>query len=292
MIYSDSPKFIKFALGENVKQSRYQYGVRFPQTRMGVEQVFVDYFSRARKYADSKNDADFRYDEEMEVLLEILESERFISCHSYVQSEINMLMKVAEDHGFRINTFTHILEGYKVADKMAAHGAGGSTFSDWWAYKYEVNDAIPYNGAIMHSQGVLTAFNSDDAEMSRRLNQEAAKAIKYGGVSEEEAWKFVTLNPAKLLHIDDRTGSIKKGKDADLVLWNTHPMSVTARAQMTMIDGIVFFDVEKDARFRESIKKERQQLVNEMLQAKNKGLKTQTPKKKDKTLYECETLHW
>lgn len=292
MIYSDSPKFIKFALGENVKQSRYQYGVRFPQTRMGVEQVFVDYFSRARKYADSKKDADFRYDEEMEVLLEILESERFVSCHSYVQSEINMLMKVAEDHGFRINTFTHILEGYKVADKMAAHGAGGSTFSDWWAYKYEVNDAIPYNGAIMHSQGVLTAFNSDDAEMSRRLNQEAAKAIKYGGVSEEEAWKFVTLNPAKLLHIDDRTGSIKKGKDADLVLWNAHPMSVTAQAQITMIDGIVFFDVDRDARFRESIKKERQSLVNEMLKAKNKGLKTQTPKKKDKTLYECETLHW
>ncbi|MGB5980566.1 MAG: amidohydrolase family protein [Nonlabens sp.] len=292
MIYDNSPKFIKFALGENVKQSRYQTGVRFPQTRMGVEQVFVDFFSRARDYKDSKGKADFRYDEEMEVLLEILESKRFVSCHSYVQSEINMLMNVAEDFGFRINTFTHILEGYKVADKMAEHGAGGSTFSDWWAYKYEVNDAIPYNGAIMHEAGVTVAFNSDDAEMSRRLNQEAAKAVKYGGVSEEEAWKFVTLNPAKLLHIDDRTGSIKKGKDADLVLWNAHPMSVTARPQITMIDGIVFFDVDKDARFRESVKKERQQLVNEMLQAKNKGMKTQTPKKKDKTLYECDTLHW
>lgn len=292
MIYNNSPKFIKFALGENVKQSRYQNGVRFPQSRMGVEQVFEDYFSRAREYANSKGSPKFRYDEEMEVLLEILESERFVSCHSYVQSEINMLMKVAEKHGFRINTFTHILEGYKVADKMAAHGAGGSTFSDWWAYKYEVNDAIPYNGAIMHAQGVVTAFNSDDAEMSRRLNQEAAKAVKYGGVSEEEAWKFVTLNPAKLLHIDDRTGSIKTGKDADLVLWNTHPMSVTARPEITMIDGIVFFDKERDLRFRESIKKERQQLVNEMILAKNKGMKTQTPKKKDKTLYECETIHW
>ncbi|MFT6096124.1 MAG: imidazolonepropionase-like amidohydrolase, partial [Nonlabens sp.] len=241
MIYNDSPKFIKFALGENVKQSRSKNGVRFPQTRMGVEQVFEDYFSRARAYANAKGNKDFRYDEEMEVLLEILESERFVSCHSYVQSEINMLMKVAVKHGFRINTFTHILEGYKVADKMAAHGAGGSTFSDWWAYKYEVNDAIPYNGAILHSQGVLTAFNSDDAEMSRRLNQEAAKAVKYGGVSEEEAWKFVTLNPAKLLHIDDRTGSIKTGKDADLVLWSENPLSVTARAEITMIDGIVFF---------------------------------------------------
>jgi imidazolonepropionase-like amidohydrolase len=292
MIYSDSPKFIKFALGENVKQSRSPNGVRFPQTRMGVEQVFEDYFSRARAYANAKDSKDFRYDEEMEVLLEILESERFVSCHSYVQSEINMLMKVAEKHGFRINTFTHILEGYKVADKMAEHGAGASTFSDWWAYKYEVNDAIPYNGAIMHSQGVLTAFNSDDAEMSRRLNQEAAKAVKYGGVSEEEAWKFVTLNPAKLLHIDDRTGSIKKGKDADLVLWNTNPLSVTARPEITMIDGIVFFDLERDLGFRESIKEERQQLVNEMIMAKNKGMKTQTPKKKDKTLYECETIHW
>jgi imidazolonepropionase-like amidohydrolase len=292
MIYDNSPKFIKFALGENVKQSRYQYGVRFPQTRMGVEQVFEDYFSRAREYANSKWKSDFRYDEEMEVLLEILESERFVSCHSYVQSEINMLMKVAEKHGFRINTFTHILEGYKVADKMAKHGVGGSTFSDWWAYKYEVNDAIPYNGAIMHSQGVTVAFNSDDAEMSRRLNQEAAKAVKYGGVSEEEAWKFVTLNPAKLLHIDDRTGSIKKGKDADLVLWNANPLSVTARPEITMIDGIVFFDMERDLRFRESIKEERQQLVNEMILAKNKGMKTQTPKKKDKGLYECETIHW
>ena len=292
MIYSNSPKFIKFALGENVKQSRSPNGVRFPQTRMGVEQVFEDYFSRARAYANAKGNKDFRYDEEMEVLLEILESERFVSCHSYVQSEINMLMKVAEKHGFRINTFTHILEGYKVADKMAEHGVGGSTFSDWWAYKYEVNDAIPYNGAIMHSQGVVVAFNSDDAEMSRRLNQEAAKAVKYGGVSEEDAWKFVTLNPAKLLHIDDRTGSIKKGKDADLVLWNVNPLSVTARPEITMIDGIVFFDKESDLRFRESIKAERQELINEMIMAKNKGMKTQTPKKKDKTLYECETIHW
>jgi imidazolonepropionase-like amidohydrolase len=259
---------------------------------MGVEQVFEDFFSRARKYEDSKGQPDFRYDEEMEVLLEILNSERFISCHSYVQSEINMLMKVAERHGFRINTFTHILEGYKVADKMAEHGVGGSTFSDWWAYKYEVNDAIPYNGAIMHEAGVTVAFNSDDAEMSRRLNQEAAKAVKYGGVSEEEAWKFVTLNPAKLLRIDDRTGSIKVGKDADLVLWNDNPLSVTASADLTMIDGIVFFSKERDLRFRESIKKERQQLVNEMIMAKNKGMKTQEPKKKDKKLYECDTLHW
>lgn len=292
MIYNDSPKFIKFALGENVKQSRYRNGVRFPQTRMGVEQVFEDFFTRAKEYKDSMGAPDHRYDEEMETLVEILDSERFITCHSYVQSEINMLMKLAEKHGFNINTFTHILEGYKVADKMAAHGAGGSTFSDWWAYKYEVNDAIPFNGAIMHAAGVTVAFNSDDAEMSRRLNQEAAKAMKYGGVSEEEAWKFVTLNPAKLLHLDGRTGSIKAGKDADLVLWNGHPMSVTSSADYTMVDGIIFFSKEEDLRFRESVKEERQLLINEMLLAKNEGMKTQTAKKKEKTLYKCETIHW
>ncbi len=292
MIYDNSPKFIKFALGENVKQSRYQNGVRFPQTRMGVEQVFEDYFTRAQEYEKTRGTDNFRYDEEMEVIAEILNGERYVSCHSYVQSEINMMMEVAERHGFVLNTFTHILEGYKLADKMKEHGAGGSTFSDWWAYKYEVNDAIPYNGAIMHSQGVVTAFNSDDAEMSRRLNQEAAKAVKYGNVSEEDAWKFVTLNPAKLLHIDDRTGSVKEGKDADLVLWNMHPLDVQARPQITMIDGIVFFDIEKDQLMRAQVKKERQQLANEMIQAKNKGLKTQTPKQSTKTLYECDTLHW
>ncbi|MDP5077969.1 MAG: amidohydrolase family protein [Nonlabens sp.] len=292
MIISNSPKFIKFALGENVKQSRSPGGTRFPQTRMGVEQVFEDFFTRAREYEATKKDKDFRYDEEMEVILEILKGERYVTCHSYVQSEINMMMNVADKHGFTLNTFTHILEGYKLADKMAAHGAGGSTFSDWWAYKYEVNDAIPYNAALMHEQGVVVAINSDDAEMSRRLNQEAAKAVKYGNVSEEDAWKFVTLNPAKLLHIDDRTGSVKAGKDADLVLWNDHPLSVTAKPEITMVEGIIFFDLANDLRLRESIKTERQQLINEMIQAKEKGLKTQAPKQSTKTLYECDTIEW
>src|SRR5690606_21013038 len=144
--------------------------------------------------------------------------------------------------GFNINTFTHILEGYKLADKMKEHGVGGSTFSDWWAYKFEVNDAIPYNAAIMHNAGVVVAINSDDAEMSRRLNQEAGKTIKYGGVSEEDAWKFVTLNPAKLLHLDDKIGSVKVGKDADLVLWTDNPLSVYAVAEKTMVDGAIFYD--------------------------------------------------
>jgi len=291
MIYSNSPKFIKFALGENVKQSNWQSFNRFPQTRMGVEQVFVDFFQRAKEYEAQKNSGQpYRYDEEMEVLVEILNGERFISCHSYVQSEINMLIKVAEQFNFTINTFTHILEGYKVADKMAKHGVGGSTFSDWWAYKYEVNDAIPYNAAIMHNQGVTVAINSDDREMSRRLNQEAAKTIKYGGLSEEEAWKTVTLNPAKLLHIDHRVGSIKEGKDADLVLWSDHPLSMYAKAEKTIIEGATYFDLEKDKLQREAIQKERNILIHMMLQEKENGKKTQTPRRKENKNFQCNTL--
>lgn len=291
LIYDDSPKFIKFALGENVKQSRYSTNARFPQSRMGVEQVFIDYFTRAKAYGKLKNSGEpYRYDEEMETLLEILNGERFISCHSYVQSEINMLMKVAEQFDFKINTFTHILEGYKVADIMKEHGAGGSTFSDWWAYKYEVNDAIPYNASIMHNAGITVAINSDDPEMSRRLNQEAAKSVKYGGVSEEEAWKFVTLNPAKLLHLDDRVGSLKIGKDADVVLWSDHPMSIYAKAEKTIIEGVTYFDLEKDKQMREAIKKEKSALINLMLQDKNKGLQTQPIKKKENHALHCDSL--
>lgn len=291
MIYTDTPKFIKFALGENVKQSNWGNRSRFPQTRMGVEQVFEDYFTRARLYGEEKKkNKNYRHDEEMETLLEILNGERFISCHSYVQSEINMLMKVAEKHGFVVNTFTHILEGYKVADKMRAHGAGGSTFSDWWAYKNEVKDAIPYNAALMHEQGVVVAINSDDGEMIRRLNQEAGKTMKYGDVSAEDAWKFVTLNPAKLLHIDHRVGSIKEGKDADVVLWNHHPLSVYAKAKMTLIEGVVYFDSEEDEKMRGTIQEERNQLIELMLQAKNKGLKTQPVVKKKERHMHCDTL--
>ncbi|CDF81122.1 amidohydrolase [Formosa agariphila KMM 3901] len=291
MIYDNSPKFIKFALGENVKQSNWGSNNRFPQTRMGVEQVFINYFQRAKEYGEKKKSGvPYRYDEEMETLLEILNGERFISCHSYVQSEINMLMKVAEKFNFKINTFTHILEGYKVADKMAEHGVGAATFSDWWAYKFEVNDAIPYNAAIMQQQGVTVAINSDDQEMIRRLNQEAAKTVKYGGMTELEAWKMVTINPAKLLHIDDRVGSIKKGKDADLVLWSDHPMSIYSKAEKTLIEGAIYFDIEKDKQQRKDIAKERAKLVDLMLQEKSKGKKTQKPKGKSKEEMTCESL--
>ena len=291
LIFKNSPKFIKFALGENVKQSNWQSYNRFPQSRMGVEQLFIDYFNRAKEYDKiKKSGQEYRKDLELEVLSEILNKEMFISCHSYVQSEINMLMKVAEKFDFNINTFTHILEGYKVADKMKNHGVGASTFSDWWAYKFEVNDAIPYNAAILHNVGVTTAINSDDAEMSRRLNQEAAKTIKYGGMSEEDAWKTITLNPAKLLRIDDKVGSIKIGKDADVVLWNQNPLSVYAIAEKTIIDGAIYFDKERDNMLRKEIKQERTLLINMMMEEKNKGGKTQAVKRKVKTLLTCESI--
>lgn len=304
MKINDSTAFIKFALGENVKQSNWgQFNTkRFPQTRMGVEQVYYDAFIRAKEY--QKEWSTFaalpeklrvkaiapRIDLEMETLNEILNKQRFISCHSYQQGEINMLMHVGDSMGFTVNTFTHILEGYKVADKMKEHGAGGSTFSDWWAYKYEVNDAIPYNGAIMHEQGVVTAFNSDDAEMGRRLNQEAAKAVKYGGVSEEEALKFVTLNPAKLLHLDHRMGSIKIGKDADVVLWSDNPLSVYAICEKTIIDGVVYFDIEKDAERQKANRKEKARIIEKMILAKKGGAKTQPAKGKKPKLYHCDTV--
>ncbi|WP_413998637.1 amidohydrolase family protein [Flavobacterium sp. W1B] len=302
MLYKDQPKFIKFALGENVKQANWGISnpTRFPQTRMGVEQVFTDYFQRAKEYdaawkkyntasKKSKGKAP-RKDIELETLAEIINKERFISCHSYVQSEILMLMQVADKFNFRVNTFTHILEGYKVADKMKEHGVGASTFSDWWAYKFEVNDAIPYNGPIMHNAGVVVAYNSDDAEMSRRLNQEAAKAVKYGNVSEEEAWKFVTLNPAKLLHIDNKVGSIKVGKDADIVLWSTNPLSIYAQAEKTVIEGAVYYDAKKDESKRVAIDKERNEIIGQMLEEKNKGMNTQEPKKRIKVEYHCDTM--
>jgi imidazolonepropionase-like amidohydrolase len=281
MKFEGAPGFIKFALGENVKQSNWgdEFKIRYPQSRMGVEQVYVDAFTRAKKYEKEiisfklgvKGVFKPRRDLRMEALVEIMNKKRFITCHSYQQGEINMLMHVADSLGFKINTFTHILEGYKVADKMKAHGVGASSFSDWWAYKYEVMEAIPYNGAILHDMGIVVAYNSDDAEMARRLNQEAAKAVKYGGVSEEEALKFVTLNPAKLLHIDNKVGSIKVGKDADVVLWNDHPLSIYSKVLMTFIDGTCYFDVNRDLKLRESITSERARILKKMIDEKNRN---------------------
>ena len=265
--------FIKFALGENVKRSYSPTNNRFPDTRMGVEQVLVDAFTRAEDY--EKMGDNKRRDLELDALVEILNHKRFITCHSYVQSEINMLMHVADSFHFKVNTFTHILEGYKVADKMKAHGAYASTFSDWWAYKAEVEDAIPYNAALMTDEGLTVAINSDDPEQARHLNQEAAKSIKYGGLTEEQAFKMCTLNPATMLHIADRVGSIKVGKDADVVLWNDNPLSVYATAQKTFVDGIEYYDRQRDSTMRIYIASERNRLIQKMLTAKKGGAKTQ-----------------
>ena len=294
--------YIKFALGENVKRSSNPNSVRFPQTRMGVEQVYMDAFSSAVEYEKkwttynglskkSKAGATVpRRDLAMETMVEIINKKRFISCHSYVQSEINMLMNVADQFNFNVNTFTHILEGYKVADKMKAHGVGASTFSDWWAYKWEVRYAIPYNAAIMHNAGITVAINSDDAEMGRRLNQEAAKSVKYGGMSQEDAWKMVTLNPAKLLHLDNRMGSLKVGKDADVVVWSGNPLSVYTKVETTIVDGAIYFDSAKDAEMDGWIENERARLIQKMKATKKAGGKTQKPRGMIKEAFHCDDL--
>lgn len=298
------PGFIKFALGENVKQSNWGdlNNTRFPQTRMGVEQIMFDAFIRARDYQksganfssmsakDKLKSSPLRRDLQLEALREILDGKRFITCHSYVQSEMNMLIHLADSMGFKLNTFTHVLEGYKIADRMKERGIFASNFSDWWAYKYEVYDAIPYNSAIMAKAGVVTAVNSDDAEQARRLNQEAAKSIKYGGLSDEEAWKLCTLNPAKMLHIDDRVGSIKAGKDADIVLWSNDPLSIYAKCEITLVDGIMFYSEQQEKEKQEWIQKERTRLINKMIQSKKKGDPVQKPAIYFNQEWNCETV--
>lgn len=302
MLVGGADSYIKFALGENVKQSNRSnsWSTRFPQTRMGVEQVYIEGFNRALNY--DKEWAKYqslspklkqksvipRRDLQLEALAEIINKQRFITCHSYVQSEINMIMKVAEKYDFNINTFTHILEGYKVADKMAEHGAGASTFSDWWSYKYEVKDAIPYNASLMAQAGVLVAINSDDAEMARRLNQEAAKSVRYGNMEAYDALKMVTINPAKMLHLDQRTGSLKVGKDADIVLWTDHPLSIYAKVSKTMVEGTVYFDQDQDIALRDAMQKERTRIINKMIAVKKAGGKTSTYTPQEKHRWDCE----
>jgi imidazolonepropionase-like amidohydrolase len=265
--------FIKFALGENVKRTTSTNNSRFPDTRMGVEEVLTDAFTRARDYEKQRKMAPnvTRRDLELDALVEILEHKRFITCHSYVQSEITALLRVADKFGFKVNTFTHILEGYKVADKMKAQGSNASTFSDWWAYKIEVTDAMAYNATIMQRVGLNVCINSDDAEQARHLNQEAAKSVKYGGMSEEDAFKMVTLNPAIALHVADRVGSIKEGKDADVVLWSDNPLSIYAKAEKTIVDGIVYFDIDRDIQLRKTIAAERNRLIQKMIAEKRTG---------------------
>lgn len=279
---------VKFALGENVKQSNWgdKFTTRYPQTRMGVEQFMKSNFRAAEDYERKWNDFESgrsieppRKNLRLEAALEILRGERDVHIHSYRQDEILMFARLAKTLNLKVAAFQHILEGYKVADAMVEINAGGSTFSDWWAYKFEVLDAIPYNGVMMHNAGVLTSFNSDDAELATRLNTEAAKAVKYGGLSEEEALKFVTLNPAIQLGIDDRVGSLETGKDADFVIWNDHPLSTYAAAEQTWIDGIKRFDKNDHIDLLGSDDQERESLIQKALAIRIKELKLGSSKK-------------
>ena len=267
---------IKFALGENPKRSNStpQPGQqrRFPATRMGVEEVIREAFSRARDYKKTwdehraavarreKNLIPPRRDLQLEPLVEVLEGKRFVHAHCYRADEILMLIAVANEFGFKIKTFQHTLEGYKVAKEIAEHGAGASIFADNWAYKIEAYDAIPYNAAIMTRAGVVVSMNSDSDERARRLNIEAAKAMRYGDLSEVEALKLITWNPAFQLGIHGRVGSIETGKDADLAIWNGHPLSVYSRVDTTFVDGEMLFDRERDLARRQTFMSERFQL--------------------------------
>lgn len=264
---------IKFALGENVKRSSFlsQPGVtrRYPNTRMGVEETIRDAFTRARDYKagwdeykaaiarGDKNVIPPRRDLQLEPLVEILEGKRYVHAHCYRADEILMLINLADEFGFKIKTFQHVLEGYKVANEIAQHGAGASIFADSWAYKIEAYDAIPYTAAIMTRAGVVVSMNSDSDERARRLNIEAAKAMHYGDLTEEQSLKLITINPAIQLGIQDRVGSIEVGKDADLAIWNGHPFSVYSRVDTTFIDGEIFFDRQQDLARRAEIAKER-----------------------------------
>lgn len=260
MMFEGAPPGIKFALGENVRRTNSSLAPgqngRYPRTRMGVEELLRDAFTRAREYQAEwkayetararapRNDQPIppKRDLQLDALVEVLDGKRLVHAHSYRSDEIFMLLQVAKDFNFRIASFQHVLEGYKVADEIAAAGAGASTFADNWAYKIEAWDAIPHNAAIMAERGVRVSINSDSDERARRLYQEAAKAMHYGGVSEEEALRMITLHPAWQLGVDTRVGSIDVGKDADIAIFSAHPFSPQARVDMTLIDGRVFFD--------------------------------------------------
>jgi len=269
LVFKDAPSGIKFALGENVKQSNWgdQNTTRFPQTRMGVRTFIANRFTAAQeylaewdKYKKSGGVAP-RRDLELEAIGEILQGKRWIHCHSYRQDEILTLIRLMESFGVKIGTFQHVLEGYKIADEIARHGAGGSTFADWWAYKFEVYDAIPYNGSLMHDRGVLVSFNSDSSELARYLYLEAAKAVKFGETSEVEALKFVTLNPAKQLRIDKYVGSLEPGKDADFAIWSKAPLDSGTVCLQTWIDGKKYFDRSLDGERTKKLEKERADLL-------------------------------
>lgn len=267
--FSGAPSGIKFALGENVKQSNWgaAFKYRFPQTRMGVPAFHANRFTAAQQYAAAiekqkrEGGPPVRRDLELEAIAEIIRGERLIHCHSYRQDEIVAFLRVMESFGVRVATLQHVLEGYKVADEIAKHGAGASAFADWWAYKFEVYDAIPYAGSIMRERGLNVSFNSDSSDLARRLNLEAAKAVKYGGTPEEEALKFVTINPAKQLGIDKMVGSLEVGKDGDFAVWSGNPLATSSLCLETWIDGKQYFEREAARRRGEERNAERLALI-------------------------------
>lgn len=280
LFYGLAPGTVKFALGENPKQANFgsDRTNRYPKSRSGVENSIREAFLAAQDYDRAfaefkagKRTLPPRRDLQMDALSEILRGTRKIHCHSYRQDEILMLMRLCESFGFNVNTFTHILEGYKVADEMASHGASAMGFTDWWGYKQEVIDAIPWNGYLMWDRGVNVGFNSDSDELARRLNTEAAKAIKYGGVPREEALKMVTLNPAKSLLIDSRVGSIEVGKDADFAIWSGEPLSPFSVCEQTWIEGRKYFDRAADLAGRAALADERAALLRAAKGAKADG---------------------
>ena len=303
LLLKNAPQGIKFALGENVKQANWSGTNRYPQTRMGVEQVMRDAFRSALDYKHANENylrnsksrrikIPPRKDLELDALVEILEGKRLVHCHSYRQDEILMLTRVAEDFGFKIATFQHVLEGYKVAERIAEHGAGASTFSDWWQYKFEVIDAIPYNGSLMTKNNVVVSFNSDDDELARRLNTEAAKAIQYGGLDPNEALKLVTINPAKQLQIDKYVGSLEPKKDADFVIWDGDPLSVYSQVEETWIDGIRYYSKKENELLEERDSDLRRNIIQKILSTPGKsstGSNIKSKTSKYDTEYHCDS---
>ncbi|MBT6851111.1 MAG: amidohydrolase family protein, partial [Opitutae bacterium] len=282
MLLKAAPSGIKFALGENVKQANWgdKYTSRFPQSRMGVKTFFSNRFTAARQYGIQLQQAKqgtgppVRRNLELEAILEIIRGERLIHCHSYRQDEILVFLRTMESFGVRVASLQHVLEGYKIADEIARHGAGASTFSDWWAYKFEVYDAIPYAGALMHERGCVVSFNSDSSDHARRMNLEAAKAVKYGALSESEALKFVTLNPAKQLGIDKHVGSLEVGKDADLAVWSTNPLDYRTVCKQTWIDGHLYHELKRTREREKERAKERDSLVAKARKSLGEGKET------------------
>jgi len=272
LVFDAAPEGIKFALGENPKQSNWQNDEpRYPQTRQGVMQIIQEKFQQAAEYQDSIDNAPRgrsgrdrvppRPDHELAAIAEILRGERDIHSHAYRADEMLALMRVAEQFNIVVKTFQHVLEGYKIAPQMAEHGVGGSTFIDWWAFKFEAIDAIGFNPALMDQAGVLTGLHSDNPELARRMNLEAAKAVRYGNVDPHDALRMITSGPAAQLGIGERTGSLAEGMDADLVIWNGHPLSVYSRVEQTWVDGRRYFDRQADMAMRERLDAERAELL-------------------------------